>query len=190
MKKENIFWDPATFKTNSTYNSVRVCSQEESSQVQNVCSRFGQLTFCKCVQDSNGINVTLTINWTETSWSLFSLHFKAFLQKRKIKVSLLYYSATFYPMKSCINVCILKNKWKEYYLFLLSKLLGRSAYLWNDNQCSLFSTLKILASFHSIQFFFYISRFIYSTDKRTDIWSRDFLIWKINFGLWAVAWAG
>ena len=28
------------------------------------------------------------------------------------------------------------------------------------------------------------------TDKRTDVWSQDFLIWKINFGLWAVAWAG
>ena len=29
-----------------------------------------------------------------------------------------------------------------------------------------------------------------TTDKRTDVWSRDFMIWKINFGLWAVAWAG
>ena len=29
-----------------------------------------------------------------------------------------------------------------------------------------------------------------STDKRTDVWSRNFLIWKINFALWAVAWAG
>jgi hypothetical protein len=29
-----------------------------------------------------------------------------------------------------------------------------------------------------------------NTDKRTDVWSRDFIIWKINFGLWAVAWAG
>ena len=28
------------------------------------------------------------------------------------------------------------------------------------------------------------------TNKRTDVWSRDFMIWKINFGLWAVAWAG
>ena len=28
-----------------------------------------------------------------------------------------------------------------------------------------------------------------STDKRTDVWSRNFLIWEINFGLWAVAWA-
>ena len=28
------------------------------------------------------------------------------------------------------------------------------------------------------------------TDKRTDVWSRDFMIWIINFGLWAVAWAG
>ena len=28
------------------------------------------------------------------------------------------------------------------------------------------------------------------TDKRTDVWSRNFLIWEINFGLWAVAWAG
>ena len=28
-----------------------------------------------------------------------------------------------------------------------------------------------------------------TTDKRREIWSRDFLIWKINFGLWAVAWA-
>ena len=25
-----------------------------------------------------------------------------------------------------------------------------------------------------------------TTDKRTDLWSRDFIIWKINFGLWAV----
>ena len=23
------------------------------------------------------------------------------------------------------------------------------------------------------------------TDKRTDVWSRDFIIWKINSGLWA-----
>ena len=23
-----------------------------------------------------------------------------------------------------------------------------------------------------------------STDKRTDVWSRNFMIWKINFGLW------
>ena len=25
-----------------------------------------------------------------------------------------------------------------------------------------------------------------STDNRTDVWSRDFMIWKINFELWAV----
>ena len=29
-----------------------------------------------------------------------------------------------------------------------------------------------------------------TTDTRTDVWSRDFIIWKINFGLWAVVWAG
>ena len=29
-----------------------------------------------------------------------------------------------------------------------------------------------------------------TTDKRTDVWSRDFMIRKVNFGLWAVAWAG
>ena len=29
-----------------------------------------------------------------------------------------------------------------------------------------------------------------TTDKRTDVWSRDFIKWKINFGLWAVTWAG
>ena len=28
-----------------------------------------------------------------------------------------------------------------------------------------------------------------TTDKRTDVWSRDFIMWKINSGLWAVAWA-
>jgi hypothetical protein len=28
----------------------------------------------------------------------------------------------------------------------------------------------------------------WNTDKRTDVWSRNFMIWKINFGLWA--WAG
>ena len=26
--------------------------------------------------------------------------------------------------------------------------------------------------------------------SRTDVWSRNFLIWEINFGLWALAWAG
>ena len=29
-----------------------------------------------------------------------------------------------------------------------------------------------------------------STDKRTDVWSRDFLKWKINSGQWAEGWAG
>ena len=29
-----------------------------------------------------------------------------------------------------------------------------------------------------------------STDKRTDVWSRIFSIWEIDFGQWAVAWAG
>ena len=28
------------------------------------------------------------------------------------------------------------------------------------------------------------------TYKRTDVWSRDFIVWKINFGLRAVVWAG
>ena len=29
-----------------------------------------------------------------------------------------------------------------------------------------------------------------ATNKRTDVWSRDFIIWKINSGLRAVVWAG
>jgi hypothetical protein len=29
-----------------------------------------------------------------------------------------------------------------------------------------------------------------ATHKKIDVWSRDFIIWKTNFGLWAVAWAG
>ena len=86
--------------------------------VQSVGSRFGQLTFCKCVQDSNGINVNLTINWTETSWSLFLLHFKSFLQKRKIKFTLFYYSATFYPIKFCI-VYVFSRMNEKNNLFLL-----------------------------------------------------------------------
>ena len=28
-----------------------------------------------------------------------------------------------------------------------------------------------------------------STDKRTDVWSQDFIKWKIDYGLWAV-WSG
>ena len=31
---------------------------------------------------------------------------------------------------------------------------------------------------------------VYVTDKRTNVWSRDFIICKINYGLWAVVWAG
>ena len=26
------------------------------------------------------------------------------------------------------------------------------------------------------------------TDKRTNVWCRDFMIWKIIFGMWAVGW--
>ena len=37
---------------------------------------------------------------------------------------------------------------------------------------------------------FKIFFWILNTDKRTDVWSRNFMIWKIDFGLWAVAWAG
>ena len=33
-------------------------------------------------------------------------------------------------------------------------------------------------------------RMLHNTDKRTDVWSQDFIIWKINSGLWAVVWAG
>ena len=29
-----------------------------------------------------------------------------------------------------------------------------------------------------------------NTNKRKDVWSRDFMIWKVNFGPRAVAWAG
>ena len=36
----------------------------------------------------------------------------------------------------------------------------------------------------------HVSWVLYITDKRTDVWSPDFPIWKINFGLWAVAWVG
>ena len=32
-----------------------------------------------------------------------------------------------------------------------------------------------------------IQKQLVATDKRTDVWSLDFMI---NFGLWAVAWAG
>ena len=28
------------------------------------------------------------------------------------------------------------------------------------------------------------------TDKRTDVWSWDFIIWKIDLAFWAVVWAG
>ena len=28
------------------------------------------------------------------------------------------------------------------------------------------------------------------TDQRTDVWSGDFIIWKISSGLWAVVWDG
>ncbi len=27
---------------------------------------------------------------------------------------------------------------------------------------------------------------VWSTNKRTDLWSRDFIVWKINFWLWVV----
>ena len=41
-----------------------------------------------------------------------------------------------------------------------------------------------------LSLYYKIAKYVVSTDKRTDVWSRDFLIRKINFGLWAVARAG
>merc|ERR1712129_613450 len=67
-----------------------------------------------------------------------------------------------------------------------------------------FITFKFLCFFHlnfrkctdEVQSTFYFTTYypfhimVKCTDKRTDVWSRNFLIWEINFGLWAVAWAG
>ena len=30
----------------------------------------------------------------------------------------------------------------------------------------------------------------YTGEFFPHVWSRDFMVWRINFGLWAVAWAG
>ena len=52
--------------------------------------------------------------------------------------------------------------------------------------------LKSLDGLWSLQFeigIFYL-HLLLLTDKRTDVWSRDFIIWKFNSGLWAVVWAG
>ena len=51
---------------------------------------------------------------------------------------------------------------------------------------SKFGTISKSSSFESIPSYWTI----WNTDKRTDVWSRDFIIWKINSGLWAVVWAG
>ena len=61
-------------------------------------------------------------------------------------------------------------------------------------------TLYIMFYFHRIRSYLLLLRlhchicpvysFLGSTDKRTDVWFRDFIIWKINSGLWAVVWAG
>ena len=40
-------------------------------------------------------------------------------------------------------------------------------------------------SFRNWSLFAVIQPKIHNTDKRTDLWSRDFIIWKINSGLWS-----
>ena len=43
--------------------------------------------------------------------------------------------------------------------------------------------------FRSVRKFVMVS-VVQVTDKRTDVWSRDIIIWKINSELWALVWAG
>ena len=44
----------------------------------------------------------------------------------------------------------------------------------------------LMAEKHAQREFVYIIVIhLLSTDTRTDIWSRDFIIWKINSGLWS-----
>ena len=55
--------------------------------------------------------------------------------------------------------------------------------------------ILILLILHStVDVFWFFIKFSYvrvePTDKRTDVWSQQFPIWKINSGLWAVVWAG
>ena len=48
--------------------------------------------------------------------------------------------------------------------------------------------LKLFGDYFKISFLQFGCMFL--TNKRIDVWSRDFIIWKINSGLWAVLWAG
>ena len=71
-------------------------------------------------------------------------------------------------------------------------------FYFNDKECSFYT---YLFCYTEMRWFFNGASAIlvkassknelsWPTDKRTDVWSRNFMIWKIDFGLWAVAWAG
>ena len=54
----------------------------------------------------------------------------------------------------------------------------------------LFNQIKLSKDTSMTQFLDFAINVLSLTDKRTDVCSRNFLLWEINFGLWAVAWAG
>jgi hypothetical protein len=62
-----------------------------------------------------------------------------------------------------------------------------------DILLSVFTSNTYVLQFRKCAFIFSHTQYFKGhcyTDKRTDVWSRNFMIWKIDFGLLAVAWAG
>ena len=76
---------------------------------------------------------------------------------------------------------------KSIMLFVLGLMNNQTNNNWNS---LIYSARAGWLSVHHAAFTLNNNTHMQSTDKRADVWSRDFMIWKINFGLWAVAWAG
>ena len=80
----------------------------------------------------------------------------------------------------------------------LDKPVTQSRRVWNkkpSKNCTLLINHIVISSQYAAPKHTIVSRngcncSLIVTDKRTNVWPRDFLTWKINFGLWAVAWAG
>ena len=93
----------------------------------------------------------------------------------------------------------------NFFTYLKSQTCSLSCFYWNRVESDNFQALvqhpniwkdelefwpkKLWTLKIPISYFLFLPN-IYHISLLTDVWSRDFIIWKINFWLWAVVWAG
>ncbi len=78
------------------------------------------------------------------------------------------------------------NKNRSPNLWHVTSILVCCIFGWHSSLCTTWHQCRL----NTGDFIDLLFTYIYPTDKRTDAWWDIFMIWKIDFGLLAVGWAG